>query len=366
MSKPLRVVILGGGMIGEIHRRSALASGASIVGTMASSPERSNLLAASWDTHALRTLDELASFFPDVVHICTPNSLHWEQTKAALDCGAHVICEKPLATSYTQAQELVLLAKNYGRIATVPFIYRFHPLIREIRARAIEGEFGKWQLLHGSYLQDWLLSPALTNWRVDSSTGGESRTFADIGSHWCDLIEFVSGERIASLVANMATTVPMRPSDSTIMPDSSRVHCQTEDVCTVMFKTQSGVIGSVVVSQVSAGRKNRLWFELDGERKSAVFDQEKPETVWLGQTNSASILFRDPNVGSIDQKRLSVLPAGHPQGYAHCFDRFVEDTYASIVGGVCDGLPTFEDGARSARIVDAVLKSTKSGTWVTV
>lgn len=369
--KPLRVAILGAGVIGEIHRRAALLAGVELVGVMASSPERSAAAAAQWGTQAIGSLEELAGLGLDVVHVCSPNSLHAAHVEAALAAGAHVICEKPLAVGTDEALHLHTLAAEAGRIATVPFVYRFHPLVREIRARREAGEFGAWQLLHGSYLQDWLLSPNATSWRVDASKGGRSRAFADIGSHWCDLMEFVTGERIASVMAAMTITVPERPAVSQASFSGGAatgplVKVDTEDAATILFRTASGVLGSAVISQVSAGRKNRLWFEFDGAHKSAVFDQENPETVWLGTEDSAETLFRSPGAGAADARRLSSLPPGHAQGYAQCFENFVADTYAAVRGEAPAGLPTFADGLRSARIIDAVIRSADTNAWVDV
>jgi len=352
----MRVAILGAGMIGAVHRRAALLAGAQVVGVLASSPESSRRAAEQWGVTALESIDDLAALAPDVVHVCSPNGLHVEHVEAALAAGAHVICEKPLSVDSAQAERLAAAAERAKKIATVPFVYRFHPLVRELRARVQAGEFGAWQLLHGSYLQDWLLSPSATSWRVDPALGGASRTFADIGSHWCDLMEFVTGERIASVNAEMTTTIAER----------AGVAVTTEDAAIVTFRTQSGVLGSVTTSQVSAGRKNRLWFEFDGADRSAVFDQENPETVWLGSAASTEILHRDPSTGSPEQRRLSSLPAGHAQGYAQCFENFVADTYAAARGVSPEGLPTFADGVRSARIVDAVVESARTGTRVFV
>ncbi|WP_306209235.1 Gfo/Idh/MocA family protein [Actinoplanes sp. RD1] len=370
MNNPLRVAILGTGMIGEVHRRAALLAGAQIVGAMAGSEDSTARAASRWRTEPLRSIDDLARLAPDVVHVCTPNSVHAEHVEAAVAAGAHVVCEKPLAVGAEQAQSLTDLVARHDRVATVPFVYRFHPLVREIRARVAAGEFGPWQLLHGSYLQDWLVSPLATSWRVDAAAGGPSRAFADIGSHWCDLMEFVTGERIASLTATTATTVARRPAGSAATfggtSGGELRTVDTEDAAVVTFRTASGVLGSVNVSQVSPGRKNRLWFEFDGQNRSAVFDQENPETVWLGSETSAEILQRDPGQGSADQRRLSHLPAGHGQGYASCFESFVADTYQAVRGDVPDGLPTFADGLRSARIIDAVLSSASTGAWVDV
>ncbi|MEO1977529.1 MAG: Gfo/Idh/MocA family oxidoreductase, partial [Paracoccaceae bacterium] len=282
--RQLRVAILGAGMIGEVHRRAAMLAGAQLVGVMASSAERSVEAAAAWGTDPIRSVAELADLAPDVVHVCSPNGLHVSHVEAAVAAGAHVICEKPLSVATDEAVHVAQVAADSDRVATVPFVYRFHPLVREIRARVQGGEFGTLQLIHGSYLQDWLLSPMATSWRVDSAVGGPSRAFADIGSHWCDLMEFITGDRIASLVAATAITVPERP--ATASPSFSAGaqdggplrKVDTEDVASVMFRTARGVLGTVSISQVSAGRKNRLWIEIDGEHLSAAFDQENPET----------------------------------------------------------------------------------------
>jgi predicted dehydrogenase len=370
-ASPLRVAIIGAGMIGQVHRRASLLSGGQLVGVFSGRRESTLDAAKQWTTEPIDSLKNLGKIAPDVVHVCSPNALHAEHVEAAIAAGAHVICEKPLAVSTEIAQRLTNLAEKHKRVATVPFVYRFHPLVREIRARTKAGEFGKWQLLHGSYLQDWLLSPLATSWRVNSKLGGPSRAFADIGSHWCDLMEFISGERIATLSAATSITVPERPVESAATFSSASANgkkskVDTEDAATILFKTTSGVLGSVVISQVSAGRKNRLWIELDGAQRSAVFDQENPETIWLGSEASAEIVQRDPSRGSTEQKRLSHLSAGHPQGYAQCFENFVADTYANIRGEKREGLPTFADGVRSAQIIDAVIGAAATGVWVNV
>ncbi|MER7083713.1 Predicted dehydrogenase [Saccharopolyspora kobensis] len=365
--------ILGAGMIGEVHRRAALLAGADVVGVLASSPARSGEVAARWGASAYGELaDVLADDRVDVVHICTPNATHAPFAEAALRAGKHVICEKPLGISLAEAERMAAAAGASDRIATVPFVYRYHPVVREIRARRLAGEFGAWNLLHGSYLQDWMLSPDASSWRVDPELGGASRAFADIGSHWCDLVQWVSGETFTDLLAALSIAIPTRPAAAgptfagPAEHTGDRVEVRTEDSAALLLRTASGVLGSATISQVAAGRKNRLWFELDGARGSAVFDQEEPERIWLGGADGNRILVRDPEHGSPEQRRLSTLPAGHAQGYAQCFEAFVADTYAAIDGGSPEGLPTFEDGLRSARLVDAVLRSARNGSWTKV
>ncbi|MEV5536292.1 Gfo/Idh/MocA family oxidoreductase [Saccharopolyspora shandongensis] len=367
------VAILGAGMIGGVHRRAAILAGADVVGVLASSPQRSQQVAAGWGVAAYQDLAEvLADDRVDVVHVCTPNATHAPFAEAALRAGKHVICEKPLGISTAEAERMTAAAAESGLVAAVPFVYRYHPVVREIRARRQAGEFGAWNLLHGSYLQDWMLSPDASSWRVDPGLGGPSRAFADIGSHWCDLVQWVSGETFTDVLAELSIVVPARPAAAgptfagPAEVTGDRVEVSTEDSAALLLRTAAGVLGSATISQVAAGRKNRLWFELDGALGSAVFDQEEPERIWLGGADGNRILVRDPEHGSPEQRRLSKLPAGHAQGYAQCFEAFVADTYAAIDGGSPEGLPTFEDGLRSARLVDAVLRSARNRSWTKV
>jgi predicted dehydrogenase len=284
-----------------------------------------------------------------------------------------VICEKPLALDAEGAQRLVEAASDAGRQAAVPFVYRYYPTVREARERVGSGETGSVRLIHGTYLQDWLMRPGDGNWRVDERLGGASRAFADIGSHWCDLAEFVSGQRIARVSAQMLTAITERagavgrhafasdggPAD--VRPVS------TEDAAVVQFETGAGAVGSVVISQISAGRKNRLWLEIDGAEETLAFDQEQPEELWCGRREAATIIRRDPATMSPAAARLAFLPGGHPQGYADCFDAFVADFYDGVrSGSAVDGMPTFSDGLRAALITDAVLTSSREDRWVDV
>ncbi|WP_208458833.1 Gfo/Idh/MocA family protein [Burkholderia sp. BCC0322] len=367
----LTAAIIGAGIMGQVHLRAARLAGSRIAGIVASTPERTAVAAQRLNVHAYSCADAaIEDPSVDVIHICTPNVTHHGFVTAALTSGKHVICEKPLTAQAGQAAELAAAADRADRVATVPFIYRYHPMVREARARIQHDGIGVLQMIHGSYLQDWLLEQHDTNWRVDPKVGGASRAFADIGSHWCDLVEWVTGERFASVIACLRTTVSSRPTQGVrtfatgVTHDGSNYRSVvTEDVAGLLFNTTRGVLATLSVSQVSAGRKNRLWFEIDGSKSSIVFDQEDAERLWVGTRDAATLLVRDPTRGSEEQRRLALLPAGHTQGYAHCFEAFVEDTYATILGERRDGLPTFEDGARSARIVAAVLKSSRKNQW---
>ena len=368
MADGLRAGIIGTGFSGRLQARSIRLAGGVVAGVAASTPERSRAAAESLTSQAFDTPEELlADSDIDVVHVCAPNALHEPLTAAALGAGKHVICEKPLALDSAGAQRLVAQAVDAGTVAAVPFVYRFHPVVREARARVAAGELGPLRLLHGSYLQDWLLGESDWNWRVDPAQGGASRTFADIGSHWCDLVEFVSGHRITRVWARTATPIAERVRNDhtetfTSAADAGeRTQVTTEDLATVMFETDQGASGSMLVSQISAGRKNRLWFELDGALGAVAFNQEESERLWLSTRDETRWIVRDPGTLSPDAARYATLPGGHAQGYADCFDLFVADAYAAIQGGgpssAPEGLPTFADGERAARITDAVLQS---------
>jgi predicted dehydrogenase len=376
MASELRVGIAGAGFIGAVHARSARLAGARVAGVSASSPERSRQAAQELGAERGFEISEalVVSEDVDVVHICTPNHLHLPLAEAALAAGKHVICEKPLATDAAGAQRLVDAARESDRIAAVPFVYRYYPTVREARERVRTGETGPLRLLHGTYLQDWLLRPEDDNWRVEADLGGASRAFADIGSHWCDLAEFVSGHRITRLAARTLTAIgerrraaDQRAFAGGVDGDGELRRVGTEDAAVVEFETDGGALGTAVISQISAGRKNRLWLELDGAEEALAFDQENPETLWVGRREHATLVRRDPEHLSAPAARLATLPAGHPQGYADCFDLFVADVYAAIRGsGMPDGVPGFADGLRAARITDAVLASARSGEWVDV
>ncbi len=293
----------------------------------------------------------------DVVHICTPNATHADLALRALDAGKHVICEKPLATSADDAKRLVDLAAERGRVAAVPFVYRYHPMVREARARVARGDIGELLTLDCSYLQDWMLLPTDDDWRVRSATGGASRAFADIGSHLCDLIEFVIGERIRSLSARTRRVFDERAGRTV----------DTEDIVAILVETESGALGTLLISQMAAGRKNALTLELHGSLQSLRFEQERPEELWVGMRQESRILLRDPATAAPDSARLQRVPAGHAMGYQDAFNGFIADVYAAIGGADPTGLPTFEDGYRSAVLTEAVLASAATdGRWTEV
>jgi predicted dehydrogenase len=372
---PVRSAIAGTGFVGAVHAHAVRAAGGTVVGVAASTPERSRAAAQrlgvemAYESAEAMVADEAV----DVVHVCTPNHLHEDLAQRALRAGKHVICEKPLAIDADGAQRLADLAADTPLCATVPFAYRYYPTVHEARHRIASGQSGAVFLIHGTYLQDWLLTPEDDNWRVDADLGGVSRAFADIGSHWCDLAEFVTGHRLTRLSARTLTAVPERQHDEgreAFAPgngDGILRPVSTEDAVVMQFETDEGALGSAVLSQISAGRKNRLWLEVDAAGEALAFDQEDAEALWLGRRERSAIIRRDPATLSPGAARLAALPAGHPQGYQDCFNLFVADVFAAIATGAApDGLPVFADGLRAARITDAVLTSAAEERWVDV
>ncbi len=373
MSESVRVALAGTGFIGRVHARSARLAGATLVGVTASTPERSAAAAAELGAErSFETAEDLVTAEGvDVVHICAPNHLHEPLGLRALEAGKHVICEKPLALHSAGAERLTAAAKSAGKVATVPFVYRYYATVREARARVETGEIGDIRLIHGGYLQDWLLTPEDANWRVHEEYGGASRAFADIGSHWCDLVEFVTGHRINEVTARLVHAIPerfVREHQDAFSQGArgEKKSVSTEDAAIVMFRTDRGAVGSVVVSQISAGRKNRLQFEIDGSQAALGFDQENPESLWIGRRDGVTLLPRAPELLSKAAASYATLPAGHPLGYHDCFDSFIKDTYEAIQNGLPDGLPDFSAGLRTTRITEAVLRSARSEQTVEV
>ena len=349
--------LVGYGFIGEVHARAIQAANGKIVSIAAQTLEEAQMAASKLVDAKGVTIDEMINDSEiDVIHICTPNVFHAEIAERAILSGKHVICEKPLAVSVEQAEHLSRLARENNVVATIPFIYRYYPSVREARDRVLKLK-EPLNLLHGHYLQDWLSRETTVNWRIDSKLGGPSRAFGDIGVHWCDLLEFVTGHRITRINAQMLKIFNSRGNFNEV---------NTEDGVTLIFSTDKGAHGSLVISQVSAGRKNKLWFSFDSPTESFVFNQESPDSLWIGGIESNQVVMRGVAEESSGAGQYSFLPAGHPQGYQDCFNQMISDTYKAISGESPDGLPTFEDGLRSAKLTEAVLQSAQLEEWVEV
>ncbi|GAC1368097.1 MAG: Gfo/Idh/MocA family oxidoreductase [Pseudarthrobacter sp.] len=363
MTFQLRAGIIGTGFMGSVHAHAVRAAGGEVIAVAGSSHASAEAAVSALGARTAAESPEalIAREDVDVIHICTPNATHADLARKAIAAGKPVVCEKPLATSVEDARELTGLAERAGVVTGVPFVYRFYPAVREARDRILRGDAGRLWLLHGSYLQDWLAGAEATNWRVDSKLGGASRAFGDIGVHWCDLMEFTTGHRITRLVAKTSRAYDQRETGGRVSSVA------TEDGATLLFETDKGATGSLVVSQVSPGRKNRLWFSFDGTEASFSFNQERPDTLHVGTTASSSEIAVGPQtLTTPGGRRYAKLPPGHPQGYQDSFNAFVADVYAAVHGQKPDGLPTFRDGLRAALITDAVVTSAAQQTWVDV
>jgi predicted dehydrogenase len=357
--KPLGVAIVGSGFMGRIHADAARLAGAELRGVGARSRDRAGEAMRYLGVgHAYLGPDDVAADDTvDVVHVCAPNAYHAAYVEAALRAGKHVICEKPLGVSLEEAVHLNGLAEASDVVTAIPFVYRYYPAVREAAARVADGEFGSIRLIHGSYLQDWLSDLMAWNWRASADLGGPSRAFADIGVHWCDLAEFITGDRISRLAVRLSFASP---------EEGEPRRAETEDAAAILFETVGGAVGTATVSQVSHGQKNRIWIQVDGTAGAIVFDHERQDILMVSKYADTTVV-RQGDPGLTEAARAySRVPVGHPQGYTDCFALFVRDAYRAIRGEQPAGLPTFADGLRAARIVDAVLRASATASWTVV
>lgn len=317
-----------------------------------------------------------------VVHNCTPNHVHFEINKAIIQSGKHVISEKPLATNSMESGELLALAKEHGVVHGVNFNYRQYPSVQNLRAKISNGDLGRVNLIHGGYLQDWLLFETDFNWRLFSDLGGKSRAVADIGSHWCDTVQYVTGKKIVEVFADLATIIPVRKKAknqvATFQSETLNdvmyedVKINTEDYASVLVRFEDGSRGVFTVSQVSAGRKNRLSFEINGSKASAHWNQEEPEKLWLGYRDKANeILLADPALFSNEARSAIHHPGGHNEGWPDALKNMMLNFYSFIREGKNPSkekpdFATFEDGHVSMMITDAILESHMKQKWVKV
>ncbi|HEY1342258.1 MAG TPA: Gfo/Idh/MocA family oxidoreductase, partial [Bryobacteraceae bacterium] len=314
----------------------------------------------------------------DAVHICTPNALHAPMASDALKAGKHVICEKPLATSVEEARKLVELAAATKRRNCTFHNLRFYPMVQQMRRMREAGELGDILVVQGTYSQDWLLYDTDWNWRLDSKANGPSRTMADIGSHWCDMAEHVTGQRITSLCADLATfhktrKQPKGPIETfvgkTLKPeDYTEIPIDTEDFGCVIFRMGEGTRGAFTASQVNTGCKNRLSIEIYGTKAGVAWDQERPDELWIGHRNTPNqLILKDPSLLKEGARSYADLPGGHSEGYDDTFKQVYRRFYASIENpSMQPEYPQFADGLRQLTILEAELESGKSRQWVEV
>ena len=317
-----------------------------------------------------------------VIHNTTPNHLHGPVIRAAIAHRKHIISEKPLASSSAEAQDLWSAAVEAGVVHAVTFNYRGNPLVQQARAMVADGDAGAVHFVHGGYLQDWLLKPTDFSWRLEPEKGGASSAFADIGSHWCDLAQHITGSPIVEVLADLTTVVPVRykPAASrnafaaTTGDEREPFRVESEDLATVLVRFANGARGCATIGQVCAGHKNDLWIELNGSDASLRWRQEQQNELWIGRRDSANeLLAKDPALIGPAARRYAHLPGGHQEGWPDAFANVIRDIYSYIVEGHEGGetrpvaFATFEDGYRVACLVDAVLESDRNGgVWTKV
>jgi predicted dehydrogenase len=383
MSQPLRVAVIGTGFVGPFHvdavRRGGYGEDVAIVGSdEGRTRTRAEGLGVPLGTTDIRSILDDDSI--DVVHVCTPNRTHVELATAVLEAGKHLVLEKPVALDTTAARGLVELAHRRSRHALVALTYRGYPMVRRARALVASGVAGKVRLIHGGYIQDWLAEPGDYNWRLDPDVGGASRAVADIGTHWFDTAEFISGLRVEAVFADLATFIGSRrrplvaaPAFGAAVGPAEDVDVHSEDAATILLRFEGGARGAAVVSQVSPGRKNAFSLEIAGATATLDWDQEDPERLWLRDRAEARLMTRRAEDGPPPGPGIPSLPAGHPEGWAEALRDLLRPFYAAIAAGEeppapaePSAYPTLADGARGIEFVEAVLGSARRGTWVSM
>ncbi len=372
--------VIGLGFVGKAHLDSLRRIGVSVRGMLGSSRERSEMVSESLGLErAYVSLDELAEDHDvSVVHICTPNHAHFEQTSRMLRAGKHVLCEKPLAMDSRESEMLVKLARERRCVGGVAYNLRYYPLCHEAKAAVTSGVIGQPRLVHGSFLQDWLLFPTDWNWRLDPKLGGELRAVSDIGTHWLDLMMWITGRRVTEVCADLATVLPIRHRPrgrvETFQKASNAEHddvpITTDDYASVLLHFEEDLRGVMTVSQVSAGRKARLWFEIDGSKGSLAWNSESPNTLWIGRRDRTNeVLPKDPALLSPAARGFAAYPGGHAEGYADTFVQLFRDFYGYLDAGDFDArrpFPTFANGNHELLLCEAIGQSARDRSWVPV
>ena len=382
MSQTIKAAIVGTGFIGPAHlealRRIPNVEVVALVEVnQALADEKAKQLGIP---RAYVFADMLKQADIDVVHICTPNFLHYSQAKAVLEAEKHVICEKPLAISLEEAEDLVKIAKTTGLVNAVHFNLRYYPMVRQMKVMREKGELGEVYSIMGSYLQDWLFLQTDYNWRLEPDKSGDSRAIADIGSHLLDITEYVTGLKITQVMADFSTVhkTRLKPlkaietySGKMLTPaDYQEVPINTEDHATVLLRFDNGSKGSITVSQVNAGRKNRLNIEIAGSVSAFEFNSERPNELWIGKREKANEqLMKDPSLVHREVSSLVSFPGGHNEGFPDTSKQLFKEVYAAIAAGKQPEhptYPTFADGWRELLIGERIVESNKKQAWVNI
>ncbi|HET9105553.1 MAG TPA: Gfo/Idh/MocA family oxidoreductase [Steroidobacteraceae bacterium] len=379
--KQLKMGLVGPGFIAAQHIEAVRRLGTvEVVALAGSSRDSARRRAREW--HVERAYGDYRELIADpdvdVVHNTTPNHLHLEVSLAALAARKHVISDKPLSDRAEHSRALWEAARRSGVAHVVTFNYRGNPLVQEARSMVSRGELGPLCYIHGQYLQDWLADERAYSWRLDPARGGASSALRDIGSHWCDLAEHVTGLRIDSVLADLGTVVAQREVSGaargtfshTTARGRRRVRIKSEDLATVLLRFQGGAKGCVAIGQVLPGHKNDLQLEVCGRRASVRWLQERQNELWVGRFGEPSLVVgKDPSLLRPEAARYAHLPAGHQEAWADAFRNVIADAYQWIREGARPqtrpaALATFADGYRSDLLVEAMLAShAAGGVW---
>lgn len=372
--------VIGSGFIGTVHIEALRRLGVQVHGLLGSSPERGAASAQRLGVpKAYASLDDLlADERVEVVHVTSPNHLHYPQVREILAAGRNVVCEKPLAMSSAESGDLVQRAAASGRVNAVNFNIRFYPLNQHVHELVTGGTLGDVRLVTGHYFQDWLLLESDWNWRLEPDRGGALRAVGDIGSHWLDLVAFMTGQPILEVMADMKTFIqrrkqpagPVETFSTERSADTVEREIETEDMATILLRFANGAIGTVAISQLSPGRKNSLEYEIDGSRSAVSWDSEQPDQLWIGHREAANeILIRNPALMGAEGQAAAVLPGGHVEGFADTFRALFNAVYADVAAGAPSDrptYPTFADGHDEMLVGDAVARSARTGSWTAV
>jgi predicted dehydrogenase len=376
----IKTAIIGTGFMGRVHLEAVRRLGfVDVVGVAGRSADKARTLAdlfgVEYATGDYRDL--LREVQTDAVHICTPNAQHHAMAAAALDAGKHVMCEKPLAITSAEAADLVARASAKRLRNATCHNLRYYPMVQHMRCMRDAGELGDILIAQGTYSQDWLLHDSDWNWRVEASAGA-LRAMADIGTHWCDMLEHITSQRITSLCADLTTfhKSRKRPTQS-VETFAGKMHApsssedapvETEDFGSVLFHLDGGARGAMTVSQVSAGCKNRLSMEIYGTKASVAWNQERPDELWIGKRDGANhIIVKDPSLLEGAARSFADLPGGHSEGYDDTFKQVFRRFYGAVLDpSQTPEYPQFTDGLRQMQLLDAVRSSNQQREWVTV
>jgi predicted dehydrogenase len=377
----IKAGVVGIGFIGVAHVEALRRLGVAVGGVVGSSPERARAKAeASGLPPVYESVDAMAGDESiDVVHITSPNYAHADQVRACLAAGKHVICEKPLALDAKDTADLVARAEESGLVNAVCFNSRFYPLNHQAMSMVAGGEIGEVRLITGSYHQDWLLRDTDWNWRLQAEEAGELRAVADIGSHWLDLTRFISGKNVESVMADLHTLVPVRrhpagpvETFAAVDPDQELVEevMTSDDAAGILLRYQDGARGAVTISQVSAGRRNTLGYEIAGSDSAISWSSERPDDLWIGHRGRPNeLLHRDPALAGPEAAALIAYPGGHLEGFPDTFRALFSRVYLDVIDGSpasSPAYPTFADGHDAVLVTDAVASSNIEQRWVTV